>query len=165
MSPCVGTRNNPLDFEAWLQLVHIYYELNEQDKALAAINKAWDLNKDDPQIINARACTLAEYAIMHGGPKSMLYEAIELFESLRGDMVTSTVDYNIGNSLAALDEHEKAIKYFDQALSVEPNSPQAAQIWKNRGSSFYYLGNRDEEIRSFEQALELNQLNSSSLHS
>ena len=86
----------------------------------------------------------------------MLYEAIELFESLRGDMVTSTVDYNIGNSLAALDEHEKAIKYFDQALSVEPNSPQAAQIWKNRGSSFYYLGNRDEEIRSFEQALELN---------
>ncbi|NIT60958.1 MAG: tetratricopeptide repeat protein [Aliifodinibius sp.] len=147
---------DPSDFEAWLQLAHIHYELDEKDKALAAINKAWELNQDDPQIINARACTLAEYAIVQGGPKSLLHEAIELFESLRGEVATSIVDYNIGNSLAALDEHEKAIKHFEQALSADPSPRQAAQIWKNRGSSFYSLGNRDEEIKSFKRALELN---------
>ncbi len=147
---------DPSDIAAWLELAHIHYELDEKDKALVAINRAWELEKDDLQIVNARACILAEYAIATGGPKSMLYEAISLFESLRSKMNIAIIEYNIGNSYAGLSEHHKAIEHFDKALSVNPNLELAAQIWKNRGTAFYHLGNRHEEIRSFQQAITLN---------
>ena len=147
---------DPSDIAAWLELAHIHYKLDEKDKALVAINRAWELEKDDLQIVNARACILAEYAIATGGPKSMLYEAIDLFESLRSEMDIAAVEYNIGNSYAGLSENHKAIEHFDKALSANPDSELAAQIWKNRGTAFYHLENRREEIRSFQQAIALN---------
>jgi tetratricopeptide (TPR) repeat protein len=150
--------SNPSDAESWLGLAGVYYNLNELDKALRAIGKAWELDQDNPETIHARACVLAEYAIARGGePKSMLVEAIALFDSMRDRGASPAVlDYNIGNSLAGLHEHEKAIEHFDRALSANPSPSLAAQIWKNRGTSFYHLENHDEEIRSYEQALELN---------
>lgn len=147
---------NPSDVKAWLGQAGAYYELGEMDKALVAINKAWELDRQDPQAIWYRACILAEYAIAKKGPKSMLYEAISLFESLRGKTPEpASVDYNIGNCLAGLDDHQKAIKRYDRALAATPSPGLAAQIWKNRGTSYFHLGKHEEEISSYKKALEL----------
>lgn len=148
---------NPSDVKAWLGQAGAYYELNEMDKALVAINKAWELDRQAPQAISYKACILAEYAIAKKGPKSMLYEAIDLFESLRGKTPEpASVDYNIGNCLAGLGDHQKAIKHYDRALAASPSPGLAAQIWKNRGTSYFHLGNHEEEISSYKKALDLN---------
>jgi tetratricopeptide (TPR) repeat protein len=150
--------SNPSDDTSWLGLAQIYYDLNELDKAVRTIDRAWELDQDDLQIIHSRACILTEYAAAQDEkPKSMLFEAISLFESMWARGASPAVlDYNIGNSLSALQEHQKAIEHFDQALSENPTSLLAAQIWKNRGTAFYHLGDHDEEIRSYKQSLELN---------
>jgi tetratricopeptide (TPR) repeat protein len=148
--------NDPQNLEAWLELDRIYYELGEMDKALAAINKVWELNQTDLQVINARACTLAEYAMLTGQPRSMLHEAIELFESIKDHAHPATVYYNVGNCYSGLKEYEKAIQNYDQALNANPSPGLAAQIWKNRGTAFFNLENYDEEELSYKEALRLN---------
>lgn len=148
--------NDPKNLEAWLELNRIYYELGERDKALSAINKAWDINQSDLQVINARACTLAEFAMLAGQPKSMLYEAIELFKSIEGRAHPATVFYNIGNCYSGLNDYDQAIQNYDQALNANPPPDLAAQIWKNRGTAFYNLENYDEEEISYKEALRLN---------
>lgn len=147
---------NPTDVEAWLKLAHIYYDLNDLDKALAAINSAWELDNRDPRIINARASILCEYALENNGSKSMFHEAIDLFKSIRsGASLPAAIDYNLGNCLAGLGDHHTAVQYFDSAIAMNPPPALTAQIWKNRGSSFCHMGNREEEIRSYKMALRI----------
>jgi tetratricopeptide (TPR) repeat protein len=147
---------NPSDSQAWLGQAEVYYELNEMDKAMVAINRAWEWNCQDLRAVWCKACILAEYAIAKGGPRSMLHEAIDLFESCRDKAFTASVDYSIGNCLAGLEDHHKAVEHFDRALAASPSPELAAQIWKNRGTSFFHLGNHEEEIASYKKALELN---------
>lgn len=149
---------DPSNWRAWLKQALAFYRLKENEKALAAIDMTWKLNKQDPDVVIARGCILAEYAIAKGGPRSMLYDAIDLFESLR-DIAEEPagLDYNIGNCYAGLGEHRKAVETFDRALAEEPDSELAAQIWKNRGSSCWHIEEmKDEEIDCYKRALELN---------
>jgi tetratricopeptide (TPR) repeat protein len=146
---------DPQDLTAWLELNHIFYELGEMDKALAAINKAWELDRSDLQVINARACTLAEYAMATGQSKSMLHEAIELFESIKDCSNSATAFYNIGNSYSGLEDYENAVKHYDLGLGANPPPGLAAQIWKNRGTAFHFLEDYDEEKTSYREALRL----------
>lgn len=142
--------------KAWLKLAGIYYALNDLDKALAAINSAWELDNRDPRIINARGSILCEYASENDGPKSMFHEAIELFKSIRsGTSLPAAIDYNIGNCLAGLGDHHEAVQYFDRAIAMNPPPALAAQMWKNRGSSFCHLGNRHEEMTSYKRAVRI----------
>jgi len=148
---------DPSNWRGWLRQAVAYYELEEMEKALVAINRAWDLSNHDPQVVIGRGCILAEYAIAKGGPRSMLSEAIDLFESLR-DKTTepASIDYNVGNCYVGLNEHQRAVEHFDRALAAGPNPELAAQIWKNRGSSCFHMGDKEEEITCYEKALELN---------
>ncbi len=150
------TTQNPQNLNAWIELSRVYYELGEMDKALAAINKAWDINRTDLYVVNARACTLAEYAMTSSHPKSMLYEAIELFGSIRDQIHPASFFYNVGNCYSGLKNYEKAIENFDQGLSTNPPPDLAAQIWKNRGTAFHNLEKYDEEENSYKEALRLN---------
>lgn len=147
----------PSNWRAWIRQAAVYYELEEIEKALVAVNKAWDLCNHDPQVVNSRGCILAEYAIAKGGPRSMLDEAIGLFDSLRDKAAEpASIDYNIGNCYVGLNDHQKAMEHFDQALAAQPKPELAAQIWKNRGSSCFHIGKKEEEIACYEKALELN---------
>jgi tetratricopeptide (TPR) repeat protein len=148
---------SPDSWQAWLKQAEACYAGEDVEKALVAVNKAWELNKGAPQIAIARGCILAEYAIAKRGPKSMLYEAITLFESLRDQTPEPAgIDYNIGNCFTGLEEHQKAVEHFEKALAAGPSPELAAQIWKNKGTSYFYLGNDQEEIASYKKALELN---------
>jgi len=148
---------DPSNWTAWLRQAVAYYELEDIEKALVAINRAWDLNNRDPQVVSGRGCILAEYAIAKGGPRSMLNAAIGLFESLRDKTIESaSIDYNIGNCYVGLNDHQRAIKHFDRALAAAPSPELAAQIWKNRGSSCFHIGDKEKEVACYKRALELN---------
>lgn len=148
---------DPSNVEAWCEQAAAYYELYDMDKALSAINQAWELDRRDPNVIIVRGSIFAEYAIAKGGPRSMFHEAIELFECLRDEGVPrSTLDYNIGNCFAGLGDHQRAIDHYHQALAENPDPHLAAQIWKNRGTSYFHLGDHKEEVVSYRKALDLN---------
>jgi tetratricopeptide (TPR) repeat protein len=145
------------NWRAWLRQAETYYELEEMDKALVSINRTWDLNNHSRQVASVRGCILAEYAIARGGPRSMLNEAIGLFESLRDKSTeVASIDYNIGNCYVGLNDHQRAVECFDRALAAGPRPGLAAQIWKNRGSSCSYIDDKkEEEIACYKRALEL----------
>ena len=157
LARCQATiAEDPFNASAWLEQAVVYYDLNDLSKALAAVNKAWDLGVRGRQATSVKACVIAEYALANGGPKAMLREATQLFESLRTYAPASAqVDYNIGNCLAGLAEYQAAVDHFDVALRKKPKPALAAQIWKNRGTCFFHLGQHDEEARSYQRALEL----------
>jgi tetratricopeptide (TPR) repeat protein len=148
---------NPADASKWLEKAMICYDLLDIDKALSAINQAWQLGLRNNEATLVRGSILVEFTIAHEGqPKAFLYEAIQLFETLRNKADDFLLDYNIGNAYVALLEHGIAIEHFDKALSRNSDIPHAAQVWKNRGTSFFHLGDHDEEIKSYKKALELN---------
>ncbi|MFX0141268.1 MAG: tetratricopeptide repeat protein, partial [Candidatus Hodarchaeota archaeon] len=146
------------DINAWINLANIYYDICDMQKALFAINKAWDIDSQNLDIINFRACILVEYFRAEGGSKSIIYEAIGLFESTRDQCYPYIflIDYNLGNCYQALGDHEEAIKKYDQALSFSNLPESSALIWKNRGTSFFHLGDHVEEIKSYKNAIKFN---------
>lgn len=143
--------------EAWATLASTYYDLNEFDNALAAINRATTLPVRRPHTLWIKACILAEYAAVHGNqPRSMLLEALDLFTRLRpGTADTAAADYNIGNTLMYLGKYSEAIARFDQALDSNPDPARASEIWKNRGTCYFHEGEHNEEFRSYQMALDL----------
>jgi tetratricopeptide (TPR) repeat protein len=157
LARCQATiAQDPCNASAWLEQAEVYYDFDDLSRALAAVNKAWDLGARGRQATSVKACVIAEYALAHGSPKAMLREAMQLFESLRTNAPASAqVDYNVGNCLAGLAEHQAAVDHFDVALKKKPKPALAAQIWKNRGTCFFHLGQHDEEARSYQRALEL----------
>lgn len=151
-----ATLTEPNNASNWLEKARIYYDLLEMEKALIAINTAWQLGLRDTVTTLTRGCVLVEYSIFYGGEaKDMLYEAIQLFESLQGAVSDFILDYNIGNSYSALKQYDQAIFHFDKALAVHSDITQAAEIWKNRGTAYFHLNNHVEEIASYKKALKL----------
>lgn len=148
---------NASNRSAWLTKAAIYYELQDMAQALQSINQLWKLDSKSLIVIWLRGCILAEYAISNGNrPKSMLHEAIELFESNRHKASQGVVDYNVGNSLSALELYEQAVAAYDRAL-LHRNLPSQllAMIWKNRGTCFFHLNDHAEEFLSYQTALQI----------
>ncbi|MDD1752264.1 MAG: tetratricopeptide repeat protein [Methanotrichaceae archaeon] len=57
-----------------------------------------------------------------------------------------------GFALVKLDKYNEAIKAFDEALDLNPNS---ATAWSGKGSALEKLGKDDEAIMAFDKALDL----------
>lgn len=146
---------NSSDIGSLVEKAKIYYELHELDKALVAINSAWELNKVDTEVVWIRGCVLTEYAIANGGqPKWMLNKALEHFESLAEVATPDILHYNIGNVYAALGEHGHALEHYEMAIA-EGSPGLASQIWKNKGTSNFHLGQHELEKECYQKSLEL----------
>jgi tetratricopeptide (TPR) repeat protein len=59
---------------------------------------------------------------------------------------------NKGGSLAALGQHEEAIRCYDAALEIDPRSHRT---WNNKGNALSALGRRDEALECFNRALKI----------
>jgi len=152
----IATQERSQGFEVWLDLATAYYDLDNKAEALKAIEKAWDLAPNNKHVKQAKACIIAEFAIINGGTPSMLHEAIKLFKSTRSGTNAPMTDYNIGNSYAGLKQHKQAIKYFDKSLAEKPSAQLAAQILTNRGNALDEIGKQEEAVQSFKNAIKLN---------
>ncbi|MBZ0315253.1 MAG: tetratricopeptide repeat protein [Anaerolineae bacterium] len=147
----------PSDVDAWKEKASIYYDLLDMEQAIFAINKAWEIDKSNLEIIWMRGSIFVEYANANRKePKHLYHEAITLFNSVADQADPAILHYNLGNAYDGLREYEKAIEEFDLALSSKPPDDLAAQIWKNRGTCFFHLNNYREEIRSYRKALKHN---------
>jgi tetratricopeptide (TPR) repeat protein len=59
---------------------------------------------------------------------------------------------NKGGSLAALGQHKEAIRCYDTALEIDP---QSHKTWNNMGSALSALGRSKEALECFDRALEI----------
>ena len=141
----------------WAGKAQIHYELREFASAYHAIEKAWEIDKENQEIEQNRACILSDYAHSNGNkPKWMLHEALETFKELNVENPTALSLYNIGVTLSSLREYDDALEYYNSALNCEPSDDLASQIWTNRGHCFEQQGLDTEAIRCFNQAITCN---------
>jgi tetratricopeptide (TPR) repeat protein len=151
----INLKIDPKNLINLLNLAALYYQNNNLCEALKIINQAWEIDQEERLIKQLKACIMAEYAVMHDNPPSMLYEAISLFEVV-GDKIDSLAAYNIGNCYSALSQNETAIQYFNKALNQELEPEQLAKIWNNHGQSLVEIGKFDDARISFNKALSFN---------
>jgi tetratricopeptide (TPR) repeat protein len=146
---------NPSDAIAWTKKANLHCQHGELDKALVAINKAWEQDKVSISVINARACIITDYARDNDNiSKSLISEGIALFESLRSHVGDANTDYNIGNVFGALSEYQNAIDRYRIALEHNPGYDLASQILTNIGNSLMTLGNDEAAVKAFQEAID-----------
>jgi tetratricopeptide (TPR) repeat protein len=85
----------------------------------------------------------------------MLHEAISLFQASGSGLNDPMADYNLGNCYSELNQFQEAVYYYDKSLSADLESRQAAQIWTNRGNTVDRIGDTQDAIQSFKNAIEL----------
>ncbi|MEM8720470.1 MAG: tetratricopeptide repeat protein [Cyanobacteria bacterium P01_G01_bin.39] len=61
--------------------------------------------------------------------------------------------FYLGTSSYLLELHDKAIKFYDQAIEINPD---LYKVWTNRGASLADLGKYKEAIASYDKAVEIN---------
>lgn len=141
--------------DLWLEKGTLHYEQHQFEDALYAINKANALKPSSTDILWVRGCILCEYANASGSqPRRLYLEAIDNFEQCTPIAQPGVLHYNLGNCYSGLEDHPKAIEYFDRALTEKLPKELAAQIWKNRGTCFFHMGNYLEEQRCYAIAIE-----------
>ena len=64
----------------------------------------------------------------------------------------SSALHNVGVVLAQKHKQKEAIKYFDRAICVLPDYPEA---FNNRGSTLLALGEFDQAVASYKQSLKI----------
>lgn len=150
-------KSDPENLALLVEKANLHYEQNQFDMALQSINKAYSIDQTSKAILSLRGCILCEYARnKKNEPRRFFIEAIENFEQSADFITSASLHYNIGNCYDGLRDHKKAIEHFDLSLK-EPMLPDLeAQVWKNRGTSFFHLSNHDEEKANYLKAIELN---------
>ena len=81
-------------------------------------------------------------------------EALSLLEAV---IKKSPQDANLwhskGAALLMLERFKDAIKCFDYALQIDPDSTKAALAWNNKGCALFELKKYDDALNAFDQAL------------
>ena len=132
---------------AWCQ-----YSLYRYNEALAYINKALALDKDDIQSLSLKGCILTEDGVRRG-IKANLLLARDILKGIADKSSEWIAHYNYGNVLQSLGDYEGAMHEFHRSTELNPDQ---AEVWKNLGSVYFHLHNHEEEINCYDKALALN---------
>ncbi len=143
--------HNPSRKDAWKALAWSEYQLFRYNEALLSINKALKIENNDKELLEIRACVLAEYGISNNDRASLL-EAEGIFQRQAAEANTWTTFYNYANALSALGKYNEAIEQYEKALIYDSNQPE---IWKNLGSAYHNVEDHNKEIKCFDRALKI----------
>jgi tetratricopeptide (TPR) repeat protein len=143
---------NDKDIRAWQALAWCQYSLFHYNEALASVNRAISLDKNDNSTLSLKACILTEGGIQNG-LKANLLLAKDLFEKIAMHSKNWVDHYNYGNVLHSLGKYELAKHEFLLAIECDP---QQASVWKNLGTIYFYLNDHKEEINCYDKALAIN---------
>ena len=116
---------NPKNYQVWVQLGNDYFDTGQNEKAVAAYNKALELEPTNPNNPNV----LTDQGVMYR--KMGLFEkAIANFEKAQSmDPKHLQSLYNLGVVYATdLNQKDKAIKAWSRYLAIDSTSPQSQQI-------------------------------------
>lgn len=133
-------------YDAYFLLGVIEAELGTFSKATVLIEKAISLKPQAEYSAHLAKC----YALM--GETNKTYAAIKQAESFTIDQAL-TFD-TLGVALSRIGDHEKAVGYFDKAISLKP----MAAFYYNLGASRTFLGQFDLARVAYESAIELEPL-------
>jgi type IV pilus assembly protein PilF len=123
-----------------------YLNENKIQQAFVEFHRAYDLNPHDKEVLNA----IGIVYLLHLDEPA---KAVEYF----GKAADEDPDYseaynNLGYAYQKMGKFEKAIAYYEKALS-NPLYPTAEKAYTNMGYSYYRLGRYDTALRAFKEAL------------
>ncbi|MCB0210164.1 MAG: tetratricopeptide repeat protein [Anaerolineae bacterium] len=89
-----------------------------------------------------------------GGSYRFIHRSMQEYFAVRCSVTSSDARTYLaqGTSYAALDNHQRAIEDFDQAVQLKPDN---AFAFRSRGKSYAVLGNHQKAIENFTQAIKL----------
>lgn len=131
-----------------------YYQIYEYQKALIAINKAIEIDKNIVYLQN-KASILTQFGyqqndLSFGEEANQIYEKIKC---LQLDKFIETSSYNYANNLRLLKQYDEALEMYLLHLEYNPNN---AEAWKNLGSTYFQVEIHDKELNCYEKALTIN---------
>ncbi|QSV71128.1 MAG: tetratricopeptide repeat protein [Aphanizomenon flos-aquae KM1D3_PB] len=124
---------------------YLSIESNQLDKALAAINKAIQLQPNNPNLYNEKLAVLRDLK-RYREAAAAINKAIELSPR-------AAFYYNRGNVRDDLGDKQGAIEDYNQAIKFNPN---LAQPYYNRGNVRNELGDKQGAIEDYNQAIKIN---------
>jgi len=136
---------------AWSAMAWSYYKKGAYKEGLRCVEDSIRL-KPSAHNKSIKGCLLCEYGL-ETASRALLVEARSIFESLLPGATDYHVFYDLGNVLTGLDDHIGARDAFREALAF---NDKVAEIWKNLGSCYFKLKEHEEELKCYEQALQLN---------
>lgn len=180
---CFDQDNISLNFDDYLFMAQDYFNQDECEKALEAINNSLKLKPGEftasllkSLILTKFSCEAQEILdeLIETNPadssnwitkgtilESMgdYKEALIAYEkSIKLDPENPRAWYNVGYILAYnLGKYPEAIEYFDMAIKKEPNFDEA---WMCKGSAYGDLKEHDEARKCFDKAISINPDNS-----
>jgi len=121
------------------------YQQGRYSEALAAYDRAIELNPDYPAALNNQGVALL--ALREPA------RALECFERAVGfQPAFAEALYNRANALTELKRIPEALAGYEKAIAVQPNN---AKAFNNRGNALQELGRPLEALESYERALAL----------
>ncbi len=123
-----------------------FYYNGEYDRAIAAYNEAIELNPNDYDAYNSRACAYDEQGEYDKAIQNY-NRAIELNPN------DADIYNNRGVAYYNISDIHRAFLDYNQAIKLNPNDPK---VYVNRGVAYRKTGDYDKAIADYNQAIKLN---------
>ncbi|HKG23480.1 MAG TPA: tetratricopeptide repeat protein, partial [Blastocatellia bacterium] len=121
------------------------YDEKRYEDALRELDRALNINPENPSAWNNRGVTLGKLNRYEG--------ALESYDcALNINPENPSVWYNRGIALRKLNRYEEALESYDRALNINPENPSA---WNNRGFVLDDLNRYEEALESYDRALSI----------
>ncbi len=132
--------------EAHYKLGIAYLNGNEVQRAFVEFHKAYELNPNNKEILNA-------IGIIYPLHLDETQKAIGWFEkAVKEDPSFSEAYNNLGYSYEKVGDFEKAISFYQKALS-NPLYPTAEKAYINMGNTYYRLGKYEAALQAYKEAI------------
>ncbi|MEM7129436.1 MAG: tetratricopeptide repeat protein [Chloroflexota bacterium] len=142
----IAVKNNPNNFEAYVELGMAYFEANQFDDAMAAFQQAIQLNPDAAAAHNGvgRVC-------YHTGPVQAAIDAYE--RAIELDRKYKDPYYGLGILyFSKLGDYDAAIEAFQRAIELHPGDSSFIVFL---GITYSRMGQFDAAINTFQRAIDL----------
>jgi tetratricopeptide (TPR) repeat protein len=133
----------PSSAPGWHALGVSYIQLKQYSDAVAAIKHATQINPNQPTYWNNLAVAYSD-----AGAFNSAAAALDKEQALAQRLDNMKVWYTLGNGYAKLQEPQKAIPAFLQAVQLDPNF---AQAWTNLGAMYEFAGDNEKAMRAYNQ--------------
>ncbi len=138
---------DPYSIYDWFSLAKVEAMLKHYDKAIDACDFALAVKEDDESVISFKG-----YCYYDSG---QYHEAIEQFKEFAAVTTEKAVAYElIGECYVKLEDNENALKYFHQALDLDPSN---SNICYQLATCHYDLGNIPQAIICLQDTLRLDE--------
>lgn len=127
------------------QLAALYVKADRKDDAIAAYNRALEIDPNDLEAQNNLAALLA----VTGDIEAVIAAREKVREQ---DPKNSQVRFDLGKMYFDQGNYEKAIELFNEYLTLVPNDPGALEF---KGISYQRLDRHNESITEFKKILDI----------